>query len=104
MLYAYPIWLVGFLVFPLAVLWAIKFRDLVKYRRIFLKVILGALIYFVPWDVFAVQNRFWFFEGSHTSGLRALGLPLEEYLYIICMTLWLTSITALWLERHRDEA
>jgi len=51
-----------------------------------------ALVFSVPWDLWAIRTNIWMFPGTTNVGLW-FGLPLEEYFFIMFVTLLLSSIT-----------
>jgi len=51
----------------------------------FLKAILIVGIPFILWDVWFVSMGIWWFNDDYTLGLRIAGLPLEEWLFFICI-------------------
>jgi len=40
---------------------------------------------FIPWDILFTQNGFWGFNDNYLSGLYLAQLPLEEWLFFICI-------------------
>jgi lycopene cyclase domain-containing protein len=100
-IYSYPIWLVFFLILPLALVWAFKFQNLWKYKWVLGITTLGCLVVAVPWDILSVNERVWYFTVPHIFGVWLLGLPLEEYVYIFCLSLINASLTVLLWERLR---
>jgi lycopene cyclase domain-containing protein len=54
-----------------------------------------ALVFSIPWDIFAVTNHLWFFPKEGNIGFLILGLPIEEYLFMTTVTLLIGSITIL---------
>ncbi len=47
--------------------------------------ILVMMAIFIPWDIVFTQNGFWGFSDTYTTGIKLLGLPLEEWLFFICI-------------------
>lgn len=94
-MYEYLLWLLIFALLPLVILWIIKFRDLMKYKLVFFLAPIGSLIFSVPWDIIAVKEGIWFYKDSNIIGIWLFGLPIEEYIFIIFVTLLFAIITVL---------
>lgn len=94
-MYEYPLWILLFAVLPVVALFIIKFKVLKKYKLIFLFTIIGSFIFSIPWDYIAIKEKIWYFAEPHIFGLWILGLPIEEYLFIIFETMLFTIITIL---------
>lgn len=98
-MYEYLIWLLIFVILPLIILWIWKFRDLAKYKKVFFLAPVGSLIFSIPWDIIAVRENIWYFREPHILGIWLFGLSIEEYLFIIFVTLLFSSITVLLWKR-----
>lgn len=61
-----------------------KLKFYKKWKALFLAIPLTMLI-FIPWDVIFTQQGFWGFNDSYFLDIRILGLPLEEWLFFICI-------------------
>jgi lycopene cyclase domain-containing protein len=94
-MYSYPIWLLFFLILPLALFWIWKYKSLRKYAQVLGLTVIGCLAVSIPWDILSVNNRIWYFSKPHIFGLWLLGLPLEEYVYIAGVGLLACSVTVL---------
>lgn len=51
-----------------------------------------ALVCSVPWDIFAITHKIWFFPKGGNLGLSVIGVPLEEYLFMTTVTLLIGSV------------
>ncbi|WP_126249051.1 lycopene cyclase domain-containing protein [Chitinophaga rhizosphaerae] len=51
----------------------------------FLKAVVLVSIPFLGWDVLFTRMGVWWFNDVYTVGLRFAGLPLEEWLFFICI-------------------
>ncbi|GAA4306279.1 hypothetical protein GCM10023163_31320 [Aestuariibaculum suncheonense] len=43
------------------------------------------MLLFIPWDVFFTINQYWGFNPTYYLGKTILGLPVEEWLFFICI-------------------
>lgn len=102
-MYSYPIWLVLFLILPLALLWIFKYKTLKKYTGVLGLTVAGCLAVSVPWDILSVNDHIWYFAKPHIFGLSLLGLPIEEYVYIAGVALLACSVTILVWERYGEQ-
>jgi lycopene cyclase domain-containing protein len=100
-MYSYPLWLFLFLVLPLLLLGTFKFKTLAQYKWVLLLVAVGCLGISVPWDILSVNDRIWYFSEPHIVGMWLLGLPLEEYFYILLLGVLSSCSTILLWERYR---
>lgn len=92
---SYPLWLILFVLLPITILWTKNWESLRPYIRICVVAIFGALLVSLPWDYVSIQERIWYFEQPHIIGLWFLGLPIEEWLFIVLTTLLFTTTTLL---------
>ena len=60
----------------------LKFYKLWKY---FFPATFIMMAFFVSWDIIFTQNGFWGFNDTYLSGYRLLNLPIEEWLFFICI-------------------
>lgn len=56
-----------------------------KHFPAFIKAGLLVAIPFIVWDVLFTEYGVWWFNTDYTMGLTILGLPLEEWLFFICI-------------------
>jgi len=99
-MYSYSLWLLIFLTLPLALIWSFKFRTLLKYRLALFLTALACLALAVPWDMLAVSDHIWYFSRPYILGVWLLGLPVEDYVYILFVGLLSSSVTILVWDRY----
>lgn len=51
----------------------------------FLKAAVLVAIPFIAWDVWFTSHGVWWFNTQYTVGMRVAGLPVEEWLFFICI-------------------
>lgn len=56
-----------------------------KHFGAFIKASVLVAIPFIAWDVWFTAHGVWWFNTEYTSGLILLGLPVEEWLFFICI-------------------
>ncbi|AFL79812.1 lycopene cyclase domain protein [Aequorivita sublithincola DSM 14238] len=60
----------------------LKFYKLWKY---FFPATFIMMAFFIPWDIIFTQQGFWGFNDKYLSGIKLANLPLEEWLFFICI-------------------
>ena len=101
--YTYLLWLLLFLALPIALLWLRWPREVWGQRRALGWTTLGALAGGWAWDGLAIQVRVWYYDPANIAGVWFGGMPLEEWLWIVGVTLLFGSITVVWMEREKPE-
>lgn len=56
-----------------------------KKWKSFAKATLIMMAVFIPWDILFTQNGFWGFNKAYITGYHFLDLPIEEWLFFICI-------------------
>ncbi len=56
-----------------------------RYWKALAPAIALTMLVFIPWDVVFTKNGFWGFNPIYYLGTEILGLPLEEWLFFICI-------------------
>ena len=55
-----------------------------KFHLVFLSLIITMGV-FIPWDIIFTINEIWGFNPDYLKGVKILSLPLEEWLFFICI-------------------
>ncbi|QIE60649.1 lycopene cyclase domain-containing protein [Rasiella rasia] len=55
-----------------------------KWKGFFIGVVVMMAI-FIPWDIVFTTNGFWGFNDAYITGYKFLNLPIEEWLFFICI-------------------
>jgi lycopene cyclase domain-containing protein len=95
--WTYLVWLALFVGLPLLGLTVCCRKVLWRQRRAIAWVLAGSLVGGWAWDALAVRFGLWTYDPDAIVGWWFLGLPLEEWLWIVGVTLlfaWLTLILA----------
>jgi lycopene cyclase domain-containing protein len=97
----YGVFLLLFLVAPIAVLAGVLRRRLLR-RRFMLPaaaLLLLALAYMAPWDHTAAVWGLWTWAPGRTWGMRWWAIPPEEYLFCLLEALFAVLLTCVALGR-----
>ena len=96
----YLIWLALFIGVPL--LGLLRWRAaLWRQRRALGWATLGSLVGGWAWDAWAVQFGVWYYAPGNNVGWWFLGLPLEEWLWIVGVTLMFGGLTVVLMEQKQ---
>lgn len=74
----------GCLVVPLLFSFHPKLRFYKEWRAYAVGTILMMLV-FIPWDIHFTDRAIWGFDRQYVSGPFLLGLPVEEWLFFVCI-------------------
>lgn len=61
-----------------------KLKFYTYWKSLFLAILITMLIY-IPWDVIFTKNGFWGFNNAYFLNESVFDLPIEEYLFFICI-------------------
>ena len=71
--------------FPFLASFESRIRYFQKWKKLFTGIFLMMLI-FIPWDIYFSYNNIWHFSDDFTIGLDVFKLPIEEWLFFICIS------------------
>lgn len=73
----------------------LRTRVYARWRRLLAALVPGFILG-TCWDLYAIHNHQWAFDGRYLIGLRLFGMPLEELLFFlvipICAVLTLEAV------------
>lgn len=84
MSYLYLLLDLGSLSIPFLFSFHPKLKFYKYWKALFLAIPITMLI-FIPWDIIFTQNGFWGFNNSYFLNTRIFSLPIEEWLFFICI-------------------
>ena len=79
------LWLdLGSFIIPFLFSFHPRLKFYLKWKRLFLGIAVMMAI-FIPWDIYFTIQGFWGFNPEYLSGISLFHLPLEEWLFFICI-------------------
>ena len=79
------LWLnIGSISVPLLFSFHPRLKFYKKWKSLFLGILVMMAI-FIPWDIIFTENGFWGFNPDYLTGYYLLGLPIEEWMFFICI-------------------
>ncbi|MCH4551014.1 lycopene cyclase domain-containing protein [Aestuariibaculum lutulentum] len=84
MTYLYLLLNLGSLSVPFLFSFHPKLKFYKHWKGLLLGILAGMLL-FIPWDVFFTINQYWGFNPTYYLGKTIFGLPIEEWLFFICI-------------------
>ena len=97
--YTYFIIMLIFAGIPLLLLWVFYYKILLKHKKILITTVAGSLVFGGIWDNIATLDDVWMFHNI--VNIWIIGLPLEEWFFIILVTLFVTSLSLVLINRGR---
>jgi len=74
--------------FTIVVCFIFSFDRRIQFHKHFLSFFKASLIVAIPfliWDIWFTHMGVWWFDFDYTLGIDILGLPLEEWLFFVCI-------------------
>ncbi len=74
--------------FAVIICFIYSFDKRIQFHRhfgAFLKACVVVAVPFILWDIGFTQRGIWWFNGDYTLGYRLAGMPLEEWLFFLCI-------------------
>lgn len=75
---------IGSIAFPLIFSFHPKLKFYKKWKALFLAIAIMMCL-FIPWDIIFTIKGIWGFNTTYFSGITLFSLPLEEWLFFICI-------------------
>lgn len=82
--YLYLLLNLGSLSIPFLFSFHPKLKFYKYWKPLFIGIITSMLI-FIPWDIIFTVNGFWGFNNDYFLGVKLFNLPIEEWLFFICI-------------------
>ena len=84
MTYLYLLLNLGSLSVPFIFSFHPKLKFIKHWKHLGIGILISMLI-FIPWDVFFTINGIWGFNSDYYLGAKLFSLPIEEWLFFICI-------------------
>ena len=82
--YLYLILNLGSLLVPFIFSFHPKLKFYKLWKHLFIAILLSMLI-FIPWDIIFTKQGIWGFNANYFLGIKLFSLPIEEWLFFICI-------------------
>ncbi|MFV9550542.1 lycopene cyclase domain-containing protein [Algibacter sp. PT7-4] len=82
--YLYLLLNLGSLIIPFIFSFHPKIKFYKLWKPLFVSLLISMLI-FIPWDIIFTKKGFWGFNDSYFLGNKLFYLPIEEWLFFICI-------------------
>ena len=97
----YLIWLALFIALPIGFRGLRWPREVWGKRRALGWTLVGGMVGGWLWDGISIQASVWYYDPANIAGIWFGGMPLEEWLWIVGVTLMFGSLTIILMERRR---
>lgn len=97
---SYIVWELIAFILPFFVLLYFNFSLAKKFRNIFLYATIGALFFSWPWDYVMIKLNVWNYFPDKILGVWFLGLPLEEWVFIVFVTWFFVLINLILFKKY----
>ncbi|NND88146.1 MAG: lycopene cyclase domain-containing protein, partial [Flavobacteriaceae bacterium] len=61
-----------------------KLQFYKRWKTLFVGILL-MMLFFIPWDIIFTAQQIWGFNPDYITGISLFGLPIEEWLFFICI-------------------
>lgn len=96
---SYLVWLAIYIWLPTAILWLTHIDLMLRHKKTLVLCAFFALVFAVPWDLFAIGGGVWSFPQENVIGIYVFSMPIEEYLFITFVTVFVSTFTLVARER-----
>lgn len=88
--------LLAFIILPMLFTILTNLKIITRYKLVILSSLIILPVIFL-WDYLAITNKVWYFVNI--MNILVLGLPIEEIIFMISLTIFVASVTLIILKR-----